>query len=44
MICNLAKNKFLEGLKVILLAKHLENFKKENHISDECLDRYSLML
>ncbi|MDQ7061427.1 MAG: transposase [Sulfurimonas sp.] len=42
MICNLAKNKgvisrrfFLEGLKVILTAWHLDNFKKENNISDE---------
>jgi len=25
---------FLEGLKVLLFAKHLENFKKENYISD----------
>ena len=42
MICNLARNKgkithhfFLEGLKILLLAWHVENFKKENHISDE---------
>jgi len=42
MICNLAKNKgkishhfFLEGLKVLLFAKHVENFKKENDISTE---------
>jgi len=41
-ICNLAKSKgkithnfFLEGLKILLFAKHLENFRKENHISDE---------
>ena len=42
MICNLARNKgkithhfFLEGLKILLLAWHVENFKKENNISDE---------
>ena len=42
MICALAKNKgivsrrfFLEGLKVILTAWHLENFKKENNITEE---------
>jgi len=42
MICNLAKNKgiisrrfFLEGLKVLLTAWHLENFKIQNNISDE---------
>jgi len=42
MICNLARNKgkithhfFLEGLKLLLFAKHVENFKKENDISDE---------
>jgi len=42
MICNLAKNKgvisrhfFLEGLKVLLTAWHLENFKIQNKISDE---------
>ena len=42
MICNLARNKgkithhfFLEGLKLLLFAKHVENFKKENNISDE---------
>jgi len=42
MICNLAKNKgkithhfFLEGLKLLLFAKHVENFKKENDISNE---------
>ncbi|MBL0708749.1 MAG: hypothetical protein JJW00_06875, partial [Sulfurimonas sp.] len=40
--CNLAKNKgiisrrfFLEGLKVILTAWHLENFKIQNNISEE---------
>ena len=44
MICNLAKNKgvisrrfFLEGLKVILTAWHLENCKKEYNISEEML-------
>jgi len=42
MICDLARNKgkithhfFLEGLKLLLFAKHVENFKKENDISDE---------
>ena len=42
MICNLARNKgkithhfFLEGLKIMLLAWHVENFKIENNISDE---------
>ena len=42
MICNLAKNKgkithyfFLEGLKMLLLAWHVENFKIQNNISDE---------
>ncbi|MEA1893205.1 MAG: hypothetical protein U9N33_10925 [Campylobacterota bacterium] len=42
MICNLAKNKgvisrhfFLEGLKVLLTAWHLENFKIQHSISDE---------
>ena len=42
MICNLARNKgkithhfFLEGLKVLLLAWHVENFKIQNNISDE---------
>lgn len=42
MICNFARNKgkithhfFLEGLKVLLLAWHVENFKKEHNISDE---------
>jgi hypothetical protein len=42
MICNLARNKgkithhfFLEGLKLLLFAKHVEDFKKENDISDE---------
>jgi len=42
MICDLARNKgkithhfFLEGLKLLLFAKHVENFKKENNISDE---------
>ena len=42
MICNLARNKgktthhfFLEGLKILLLAWHVENFKIQNNISDE---------
>ena len=42
MICNLAKNKgktthyfFLEGLKMLLLAWHVENFKIQNNISDK---------
>ena len=42
MICELAKNKgkithrfFLEGLKILLLAWHVENFKRQNNISDE---------
>lgn len=42
MICNLARNKgkithhfFLEGLKILLLAWHVENFKIKNNISDE---------
>jgi hypothetical protein len=42
MICNLAKSKgkithyfFLEGLKILLFAKYVEDFKKENNISDE---------
>jgi hypothetical protein len=42
MICNLAKNKgkithyfFLEGLKMLLLSWHVENFKIQNNISDE---------
>ena len=42
MICALAKNKgiisrrfFLDGLKVLLTAWHLENFKIQNNISDK---------
>ena len=42
MICSLANNKgtmshhfFLEGLKILLLAWHVEQFKKEHNISDE---------
>ncbi len=42
MICGLAKNKgkitrrfFLEGLKMLLLAWHVENYKIINNISDE---------
>ena len=42
MICSLANNKgtmsrhfFLEGLKILLLAWHVEEFKKEHDISDE---------
>jgi len=42
MICGIAKNKgkithrfFLEGLKLLLLAWELENYKKKNNISDE---------
>jgi hypothetical protein len=42
MICNLARNKgkithhfFLEGLKMLLFAWHVENFKIQNNISDE---------
>lgn len=42
MICGIAKNKgkithrfFLEGLKILLLARELEKYKIENNISDE---------
>ena len=42
MICSVARNKgkithhfFLEGLKILLLAWHVENFKKEHNISDK---------
>jgi len=42
MICGLANNKgtmsyhfFLEGLKILLLAWHVEKFKKEHNISEE---------
>jgi len=42
MICGIAKNKgkisrhfFLKGIELLLLAKQLENFKRENEISDE---------
>ena len=42
MICAIAKNKgkithrfFLKGLKILLLAWELENYKKKNNISDE---------
>ena len=42
MICGIARNKgkithyfFLEGLKMLLMAWHVENFKIEHNISDE---------
>ena len=42
MICGIARSKgkitryfFLEGLKVLLIAWHVENFKIEHNISDE---------
>ena len=49
MICNLAKSKgkithhfFLEGLKILLFAKYVEDFKKENNISDEMFKQMQL--
>ena len=42
MICEIARSKgkitryfFLEGLKMLLMAWHVENFKIEHNISDE---------
>ena len=49
MICNLAKSKgkithhfFLEGLKILLFVKYVEDFKKENNISDEMFKQMQL--
>lgn len=46
LICDLAKSKgkvtryfFLEGLRMLLLYRHIESFKIDNDISDEMFDK-----